>query len=139
MPAWFLFDGIICVMNSLMNILAVFLGGGLGAVLRYLTGFIVISTKFGSAPATLCVNVLASLILGLGFGYFAMRTNIPPYAKLALTCGFCGGLSTFSTFAFETLRMFEASEIVTAIIYIGLSVVLCVAAAAVGIYVGRIV
>ncbi len=121
-----------------MNILAVFLGGGLGAVLRYLTGLAVISTRFGSAPATLCVNILASFILGLGFGYFSMRANIPPYIKLALTCGFCGGLSTFSTFAFEALRMFEASEILTAVVYITLSVVLCIAAAALGVYAGRV-
>lgn len=124
-------------MNSLGNILAVFAGGGLGAVLRYLTGMYLVSTRFGSAPATLCVNVIASFILGFAFGYFVLKPDIPPQVKLFITCGFCGGLSTFSTFALESLRMFETSETITAIVYIGLSVLLCILAAAAGVFAGK--
>ncbi len=122
---------------TLANIIAIFIGGGTGAVLRYITGLIVVSTQFASAPATLCVNILASLILGLGAGFFAVHPDIPPHLRLALTYGFCGGLSTFSTFAFEVLRMFETAEITSAIIYIFLSVLLCVLSAAAGVYLGR--
>lgn len=123
------------MINNIINVLAVFTGGGFGAVLRYFTGLIIVSDKFASAPATLCVNIIASFILGAGFGYFYSRTNIPPQFKLFVTCGFCGGLSTFSTFAFETLKMFESHEIVPAVVYIGLSVVLCMIAAGAGVYI----
>ncbi len=122
----------------MINIIAVFIGGGIGASARYLTGLIFSGAKYGAPAGTLCVNIIASFILGFCFEYFSTRTNIPPHIKLTLTCGFCGGLSTFSTFALEGLQMFSTS-VKSAIIYILLSIVLCILSTAIGIFSAKII
>ena len=120
-----------------MNILAVFIGGGFGAILRYLTGVLFCHLRFGLVPATFFVNVLASFILGFCFSFFAARANLSPIIRLALTAGFCGGLSTFSTFAFENLQMLETGHFMHFFVYSIASVIFCVVAAAVGVYLGK--
>ncbi len=121
-----------------MNILAVFIGGGFGAILRYLTGVLFCNLRFGLVPATFFVNVLASFILGVCFSIFATRANLSPVIRLALVAGFCGGLSTFSTFAFENLQMLEAGNFIHFFVYSIASVIFCVIAAAIGVYFGKL-
>ncbi len=102
---------------------AVFIGGGLGSVLRF-----AISRWYGTASAdfpwaTLTANVLAAFVLGFAWEYFAMRTGmVNSYRTLVLT-GFCGGLSTFSTFSLETLRLYQQQHYLTAAVYVLLSIV----------------
>ncbi|MEC3981109.1 fluoride efflux transporter CrcB [Amycolatopsis sp. H20-H5] len=89
-----------------MTVLLIALGGGAGAVLRYLTDQRLQRAAGTAFPwGTLTVNIAGSLILGLLTGWTLHGT--PPGALHTLIgIGFCGGLTTFSTFGYETVRLF---------------------------------
>lgn len=100
------------------NILLVAAGGAVGSVCRYLlSSFHVASFPWG----TLTVNVLGSLLIGLLAG-LSGRGILSPELKLLLVTGFCGGFTTFSTFANESFGMMKAGEVLTAAVYVGVSV-----------------
>jgi CrcB protein len=88
------------------NYIIVGLGGALGCMLRYFLWVNVLSGRAGAA--TLLANVLASVVLGVVVGYI----NIHPQTtvRLLVVVGFCGGLSTFSTFSYETLQFIFAQK-----------------------------
>ncbi|MFM7814199.1 MAG: fluoride efflux transporter FluC [Flavobacteriales bacterium] len=86
-----------------MNYLLVFIGGGLGSVLRFALTNLLGSSAF--IWATWTANILAACVIGLLVG-LGVRENQPPY-WLLLAVGFCGGLSTFSTFSLETLQLIK--------------------------------
>jgi len=122
------------------SVLLVFFGGGLGSVLRYLLGKWISSVTNPSFPSgTLIINILACLILGLVIGLADDRQIISPSARLFWTIGVCGGFSTFSTFSNETLHLMQSGLTLSLLLYIMLSLVLCVSATFGGIYLsGRI-
>ena len=120
-----------------MNFLAVFIGGGIGAVLRYLAG-LVCGFKLHQMPiATFSVNIIACFIIGCCFSIFETKWNLPPSVKLALTCGFCGGLSTLSALALEFLLIQETCT-VTAVTYVIATIICSIGAVGLGIWVGRL-
>ncbi len=93
----------------------VLLGGAIGAPMRYLTDLYVQSRHDSVFPwGTFTVNVLGSLILGITA---AVVTDVgPPAWVMALIgTGFCGALTTFSTFGFETVRLLEEGSVLTAV------------------------
>ena len=93
-------------------------GGAVGSVCRYLLS----SVHVASFPwGTLTVNVLGSLLIGLLAG-LSGRGILSPELKLLLVTGFCGGFTTFSTFANESFGMMKAGEVLTAAVYVGVSV-----------------
>ena len=113
-------------------VLAVALGGALGAVTRY--GASLASAKaFGTAfPwGTLLINVLGSLALGYLAVTMAQRAA-PETVRALWTVGFLGALTTFSTFSMETVALWEAGYTTRALLYVGASVVLGVVGAALG-------
>ena len=119
-----------------MNILAVFIGGGIGAVLRYLAGLLC-GFKIHQMPiATFSVNIIACFIIGICFAIFQTKTNIPPSVKLALTCGFCGGLSTLSALALEFI-LIQETTVLTAVLYTIGTVTFCILAVALGLWLGK--
>lgn len=90
-----------------MNLLLVILGAALGAPLRYLTDLAVQARHDTAFPwGTFTVNVVGSLILGLLTG--ALITGPAPNSLQHLIgVGFCGALTTYSTFSYETLRLLK--------------------------------
>ncbi len=89
------------------TLLAVFIGGGLGSMARWY-----VSMKMnGITPVlplgTLTVNLVGAFIIGLGIATFSRLTHLDPVWKLLLTTGFCGGLTTFSTFSLEVVYMLQ--------------------------------
>ena len=110
------------------NLLFVALGGAVGSIGRYL-----ISKYFDcSFPwATLTVNILGSLLIGILTGLIAKGT-LSPEMKLLLVTGFCGGFTTFSTFANESFTMLKAADYLSVALYAGASVVIGILAVFLG-------
>ncbi|MEM9928880.1 MAG: fluoride efflux transporter CrcB [Bacteroidota bacterium] len=105
--------------------LLVFLGGGLGSLARYGLAQLMPPTALakGQIPwATLSANILACILLGLGIALVTKEQLTKPLQLLLLT-GFCGGFSTFSTFALELVLLGEEGHNGPALLYLALSLV----------------
>ena len=125
-------------MRNSLDILLVFLGGGAGSTIRFLLGRWVNAWHNHHFPfGTLSVNIFACLVLGFVVGIADHRQLISPAARLFWTVGFCGGFSTFSTFSAETLTLIQDGFHLSTVLYVVLSLVLCLAATFGGIYLGE--
>ncbi|HEX9843174.1 MAG TPA: fluoride efflux transporter CrcB [bacterium] len=123
-----------------MTYLSVAVGGALGAMLRYgLSGWLHTLTGMVFPIGTLAVNVLGSLIIGavleLSTGRFLLSVEV----RLLLTTGFCGGLTTFSTFSYETLELLQGRQWLEAAGNLLLNAVVSIAAAWLGVLLARTV
>lgn len=115
-----------------MTLALVVLGGAIGAPLRYLTDLLVQSRHDSVYPwGTFTVNVFGSALLGVIAGGVA-TAGTPPWVLALVGTGFCGALTTFSTFGFETVRLIEDGSIAEASLNAGLSLVIGLAAASAG-------
>ena len=113
-------------------------GSALGGAARHLLGGWIQSRAGPDFPVgTLVINVTGSFLLGLLYRYAADSAAITPEVRAMLTIGICGGYTTFSTFSYETVRLLEEGEFGRAGLYIGLSILLSVAAAFLGLVAGR--
>lgn len=120
------------------ELLLVFLGGGLGSTVRFSLGKWVNALHNHHFPwGTLVVNIVACFILGFVIGLADHKQIISASSRLFWTVGFCGGFSTFSTFSNETLYLIQAGFTISLILYISLSLLLCVAAIFGGLYIGE--
>ena len=118
--------------------LIVFAGGGLGSALRYFTGRWISNYYLQTFPlATLVANVSACFILGLVIGFADHKQLLSSSSRLFWAVGFCGGFSTFSTFSHETLTLFQAGQQGYSVVYVMVSVVLCLVATVVGQYIAK--
>jgi fluoride exporter len=89
-----------------VSFLAVGLGAFAGAVVRWLLG-LALNPILPSLPlGTLAANLIGGLVMGLALGVFAHYEALPIAWRLAVTTGFLGGLTTFSTFSGETVTLF---------------------------------
>lgn len=117
---------------NLATWLAFIIGAGLGAPARYLVDTAVQTRTGGTQPrGTLVVNAAGSLILGVVVGLTTGR-DLPAAVAIIVGTGFCGALTTFSTFAFETVRLLEQGAVNDAIKNVGLNTVVAFALAAIG-------
>ena len=109
--------------------LSVALGGAIGAVSRYWISGFVYQAAGGAFPwATLTVNVLGSAILGVLIQLMALAWSPSEHLRAFLTVGLLGALTTFSTFSMEVVLMLERGDWFNAMLYILVSVVLCIGA-----------
>ncbi|WP_343345085.1 fluoride efflux transporter CrcB [Sphingomicrobium sp. XHP0239] len=110
--------------------LAVFLGGGLGALLRYGIGRWTLAWFGAGFPVgTLAVNIVGSLAIGLAIGAL---DGIGQEARLFFVTGLLGGFTTFSAFSLDTLTLWQRGDTGAAMAYVAASVLLSLAACALG-------
>lgn len=109
------------------NLLLVFAGGGAGSVLRYLIGLFVRSGNVNLPLATFLSNMIACAVFALVVYYDRSRQPMPFTLSILLLTGFCGGLSTFSTFGYETFLMFKNGMFLAAALNILVSTALSLA------------
>ena len=113
--------------------------GAIGAPARYLVdAFVSHRTRAAFPWGTLVVNVTGCFLLGIIAGA-AMYHAFPDTATVWLGTGFCGAYTTFSTFTFETTALLRDSRPLAALLYVGASVLLGLAASAIGYVIGRAV
>lgn len=95
----------------LKTILVIALGAATGGVLRWLLGLRLNSLFPTIPPGTLAANLIGGYIIGIAIAYFASAPNIAPEWRLLIITGFCGGLTTFSTFSAETLILIQQGRL----------------------------
>lgn len=111
------------------DLFLIFLGGGIGSVIRYLITIFGDKTMlyFFEKPhplGTFVVNIVGSFAIGLLYGYFQENINVNESLKLFLLVGFLGGFTTFSSFSLDSFKLVQSGETLIAILYIVSSVVL---------------
>jgi CrcB protein len=122
----------------LSQVLAIAAGGATGALLRFwMSGWAYTMLGRGFPYGTLVVNVLGSLLIGVFSVLLIERLSLGPEWRAAIIIGLLGGFTTFSTFSLETLNLIEAGAHGKALANVALSMVLCIAAAWVGVIAGR--
>lgn len=115
-----------------MTVVLVLIGGAVGAPLRYLTDLLVQARHDSILPwGTLTVNVVGSLVLGV-VGAAVAVAGAPSWVMTLLGTGFCGALTTFSTFGFETVRLVEEGSLLEAFVNVAASLVAGLVAVAAG-------
>lgn len=118
------------------NILIVGLGGGAGSILRYLCQKWINEAYQHNFPlATFLVNIFGCLLIGVFFALGEKGNILSPQTRLLLVTGFCGGFTTFSTFAFENMNLLRTGDNFYFLLYAVASVVLGIAAVYLGSFI----
>ncbi|MCB0665622.1 MAG: fluoride efflux transporter CrcB [Saprospiraceae bacterium] len=113
-----------------MEWIAVFLGGGLGSLVRYSIARFFSPQQFSFAWATLTANLISCIILGILISVFT-KSDSP--ARLFWMVGFCGGFSTFSTFTAETYAFLQDGEWLLVFSNIFGSILICLLGLVIGV------
>jgi fluoride exporter len=98
----------------LKTVIAICLGASTGALLRWLLGLRLNSLLPALPPGTLAANLIGGYIIGVATAYFATAPSIPTEWRLLIVTGFCGGLTTFSTFSAEVVALLQQGRLALA-------------------------
>ena len=104
------------------SLLAVAVGSALGALLRWSLGMKLNGLLPGIPPGTLAANLLGAFIIGMALAWIAGSPSVSPEWRLLITTGFCGGLTTFSTFSAEVFTLLQQGRLAWAALAIGVHV-----------------
>lgn len=121
-----------------MHLIAIAIGGALGALGRYWISGLLNNAAYKLPYGTLFCNVAGSFLMGVCFVLILEKTRLSPELRPLLMVGFMGAFTTFSTFSLETVAMLQEGHIMSAAIYISLSVLLCIAALSAGLWITRL-
>ncbi|MCB1876059.1 MAG: fluoride efflux transporter CrcB [Chromatiales bacterium] len=122
----------------MLNWFAIAGGGAVGALLRFWISGGVYALLGRSFPyGTLAVNVIGSLLMGFLYVWFLERASLDPAWRAAILVGLLGAFTTFSTFALETFNLLEEGDYAKAVLNMLGSVLFCVLAVALGMWLAR--
>tara|TARA_R110001592_G_scaffold131191_2_gene344847 strand:+ start:46 stop:411 length:366 start_codon:yes stop_codon:yes gene_type:complete len=116
------------------QLLLVFIGGGFGSVLRFLIGKWLNNSETGIPYGTFVANIIGSLLIGIILGLAAKNETLSQNQTLLLATGFCGGFTTFSTFAYENHVFLKSGDFMSFAIYTIASFVIGFLAVFIGIW-----
>jgi fluoride exporter len=120
--------------------IAIFVGGGLGALARYLFGLLAAASLGAAFPwGTLGVNIIGSMLIGFLAHILPAAESGGALWRLFLITGVLGGFTTFSAFSLETLQLVNRGDAGLAFVYVAVSVLLSLGAAVLGWSAGRLV
>ncbi|MCH3882866.1 MULTISPECIES: fluoride efflux transporter CrcB [Tenacibaculum] len=117
----------------------VFIGGGFGSVLRFIIGKWLNNSENGIPYGTFAANILGSLLIGIILGLAAKNNTLTENSTLLLATGFCGGFTTFSTFAYENHVFLKSGDFTSFAFYTIASFVVGFLAVFAGMYVVKFI
>lgn len=103
----------------LRSIVAISVGASLGALLRWWLGLALNGLFPTIPPGTLVANVIGGYLVGLAIAFFATYSALAPEWRLLVITGFCGGLTTFSTFSAEIVALLQQGRATLALVAAG--------------------
>ncbi|MEJ4087607.1 fluoride efflux transporter CrcB [Galbibacter orientalis] len=116
------------------QLILVFIGGGLGSSLRYLISKFLNSSETGIPYDTFAANIIGSLFIGVILGFAVKYESLNNNQLLFITTGFCGGLTTFSTFAYENHVFLKSGDFLNFLLYTTITFVTGIIAVFIGIF-----
>lgn len=119
------------------QLILVFIGGGFGSALRFLIGKWLNSSETGIPYGTFTANILGSLLIGIILGLAAKNDSLTQNQTLLLATGFCGGFTTFSTFAYENHVFLKSGDFMHFAIYTIASFIVGFLAVFLGMYLAK--
>lgn len=122
------------------SVFYVFIGGGVGSVLRWLCGLWALETYGPHFPfGTLIVNIVGCFVMGVFFRVLPLDEIGVPTERLLLMTGMLGGFTTFSSFALDSAALWMRDETAMAVIYVGLTFTASLIGVALGLFVGKLI
>ena len=117
------------------SLIYIFLGGGFGSILRYAISKLFITDKSSFPWSTLIANFIGCFIIGIVLGWFINNNKQYSDLYVFLSIGFCGGLTTFSTFSVEGLAYLKNGDLLIFITYLLFSIIGSILLTALGYYI----
>ena len=115
-----------------MTVFSVFLGGGIGSVLRWL-----VTSRIASHWGVMLANVFGAMLIGMASEYFLSRADLRPEVRSFIVTGFLGGFTTFSTYMLDFNLLLDSRRIYEALFYLLGSVAVGIVFLAVGIKIAK--
>ena len=121
------------------QLLLVFIGGGFGSVLRFAIGKVLNNNTQSFPLGTFTANILGSLLIGFILGLALKNNNLTQNHTLLIATGFCGGFTTFSSFAYENHQLLKSGDFINFIIYTSATFIVGLIAVFGGIYISKLI